>query len=88
MLIKAYHARHNVCPGHLIIQLDDVKWMQNYPHVDPSIINPAQVEYITFKGAFVYNHHDTDVFDLIKDKAICPKSIELLRGEEDLRRLP
>lgn len=87
LMIKAYHARHGVCPGVLDNADPTVNWEIAYPSVNPDLVTLDKVEDVVFTGQFMYADHTLDVFDMVKDKAICPLGIEAIRYESDLRKL-
>lgn len=87
LMIKAYHARHGVCPGHLKNPNEKVAWEQRYPAIDPDLIVPERVVDIVITGTFSYADHSLDVFDMVKDKAICPETIESIHSASDLHKL-
>jgi hypothetical protein len=87
LMIKAYHSRHGVCPGQLMNPNTDVRWEALYPDVHPDSIDVSRVHDIKLTGQFVYCDHTLDVFDMVKDKAICPVDVHLIKKESELRRL-
>lgn len=90
LMIKAYHSRHKMCPG--VVELPEAEtnpyWTRHYPHVDPNNISPADTDFINFKGQFVYMDHMLDVFDMVKDKSICPVYIDNVKNIKQMARLP
>lgn len=83
-LLKSFHKKHGVCPGQVRSGVSLSGWRQSYPYVKPEVIPFREVEDIDMDNTFRYNAHGTDVLDLVKDKAICPKNIDYIRSERDL----
>lgn len=90
LMVKAYYERHKVCPGVLVVEENDKLpyWTRHYPHVDPQNIKPEQTDWIDFKGQFLYMDHMLDVFDMVKDKSICPLYVKNIKHIRDVARLP
>jgi len=88
LMIKAYHARHGVCPGNLPNPDPDVNWEIRYPAIDPDMIDVNRVNDIVLTGQFSYADHTMDVFDMVKDKAICPLDVRTINRESELRAKP
>jgi hypothetical protein len=83
-LLKSYHKKHGVCPGVIRSELSLDGWRQSYPYVKPEVIPFREIDDIDMDFSFRYNAHGTDILDLVKDKAICPKNVDLVRTERDL----
>jgi hypothetical protein len=88
LMIKAYYSRHKVCPGIVRDEENLPKWANNYPNINPSIIQSHEVDEIDIAGHFIYMDHMLDCFDLIKDKAICPLEINDVKTIRDINMLP
>lgn len=88
LMIQAYHARHGVCPGRVMYEGELPRWAQNYPFVNPANIAVLDVDVIDFAGQFAFNEHLLDNWDLVKDKAICPKDVNDLPDQMALIKLP
>lgn len=90
LLIVAFHDKHGLCPGFVKepFASKDVYWINSYPHVHPNKIPFHDVEQIDLDGDFMYESAGIDPLKLVKDKAICPKSIRGLSNSDDLAKLP
>lgn len=89
LMIRAFYSRHHYCPGFIDTEEDypDEKWLDKYPNVNPIVIKPNMVHVINLQGAFSFVDHPLDAFDLVKDKAICPYSVENLANEGHLQQV-
>lgn len=88
LMVKAFFARHKICPGVIRTPNIEEDWAQNYPNVHPDQIPVSLVDAIDFKGDFVYRHHVLDNWELVKDKAICPLMVDNVKDSMGLNRLP
>jgi len=86
LMLKAFHKKHAVCPGYVKTQGLDEKWAQNYPRINPKDLKLADVKHIDFNGEFQYAFRDTDILDLVKDKACCPAAIVNAKSEWELSK--
>jgi len=84
-LIRAYHKRHGICPGHIKEAAEHKRWHDSYPHIPPEKIPVDQVDDIDIGNTFRYAAHGTDIMDLVQDKAICPDNIRHLSTVSDVR---
>jgi hypothetical protein len=87
-MIRAYAKKHGICPGTIKAGIDKRGWRASYPHLPIEKIDPKHVDDIDITGCFTYNTHGTDILDLIKDKAICPKEIDNVKDFRDILDLP
>lgn len=88
LMIRAFFSRHQVCPG---VVKDDVArkpWHGRYPHLDPNILAPEDSNDIDFNGDFIWKERGTDNLDLVKDKAILPKNVDLVTCQLDVGKMP
>lgn len=83
-LMRSYHKKHGTCPGQVKAGISLDGWRQSYPYVKPEVIPFREIDDIDMDNSYRYNAHGTDVLDLVKDKAICPKTISSIRTERDL----
>lgn len=88
LMIKAYHARHGICPGNINFRENLPLWTNNYPYIDPANIEVSEIGLVNMSGAFIYKDHMLDCWDLLKDKAICPKQINDVRNQSDMQKVP
>jgi len=83
-LIRSYAKRHGVCPGEVKPDANDKKWHRSYPHISADQIPPEHVDDIDMKNTFRYEAHGSDILEMVKDKAICPKDIDTYESSRDL----
>lgn len=88
MMIIGFNAKHGRCPGFVKDDVEEKRWHDSYPYVDPLRVPYAEVGDIDLNGEFIYRSRGKDCLDLVKDKAICPDSVKNLQGSNDLFALP
>jgi hypothetical protein len=87
-MIRAFFRRHNKCPGVVKDGLREKKWHCLYPSMDPKRLVPADVNDIDLNGEFIWKERGIDILDLVKDKAIIPKRIDVMKNKADVRNAP
>jgi len=85
LMLIAYSEAHNRLPGHIRDSALVKGWHQQYPHLKPERIPFLEVNDIDFNGDFSWIERTTDVIDLLKDKAICPKHVKSIKDSVDMR---
>jgi hypothetical protein len=87
LMIKAFYRRFHYLPGKVRDSGKDQPWAQFWPDRDPSLIPVEDMKHIDLEGSFYYEAHREDIWEFVKDKAVCPVNIEGMKTTEDLRRL-
>jgi hypothetical protein len=88
VLIKAFAQKHGVCPGYVKPQAGKDGWRRSYPHISADKIPPNDTDDIVMTGCFSYIPHAQDILDMVKDKAICPESMQDNTTYRDIQKLP
>lgn len=87
LMIFAFHKVHGKCPGVVRDLAKDAPWAGSYPHTNPDRIPYEATDGIDMTGAFAFQERAEDIMDLVKDKALCPRNVDKLKGAGDRAKL-
>jgi hypothetical protein len=86
LMIRSYYKKNKMCPG--TVREEIYPWCGKYPYMNPNKISYEQVHCIDLTDSFDYLPYNKDVWPLVKDSAIIPKTFENINNGADLASIP